>query len=536
MESSKTEEHVNNPYTAPPASILLIHPPVAKPSEPPAGIARLAGALKAHDIPYSLVDANVEAMLFLLQQPPLLHDTWTVRASRSLPTHLRNLRSMQLYGNVDKYRRAVNDVNRLLAAACQGFDCSPGLCDYHDSRLSPVRSQDLLFSAEHPQSNPFYKYMEKRLKPRIEASGAGVIGISVSYLSQALTAFSMAGFIKRYFTKMRVVMGGSLITSWMTNREWPNAFSGLVDRFVAGPGEEALLRLLCVPHDPGEVYSPVYEGFQRGDYLSPGLVIPYAASSGCYWARCSFCPERAEGNVYKPIPVSKAVGQLLAVAAQTKPDLIHLVDNAVSPAMLKALADHPPGAPWYGFARVTRELTDPDFCRGLMKSGCVMLKLGIESGDQKVLDYLEKGTTVEMSSLALKTLHSAGISTYVYLLFGTPPETRIEAEKTLIFTVAHRPFIDFLNLAIFNLPANAPEAAGLTTGEFYDGDCQLYVDFVHPDGWSRREVRRFLDKEFKREPAIASILRNQPPFFTSNHAPFLAMNKGSVQTHPAKHP
>jgi hypothetical protein len=33
-------------------------------------------------------------------------------------------------------------------------------------------------------------------------------------------------------------------------------------------------------------------------------------------------------------------------------------------------------------------------------------------------------------------------------------------------------------------------------------------------------IRQFLDKEFKRHPAIASILRRDPPVFTSNHAPF----------------
>ena len=33
-------------------------------------------------------------------------------------------------------------------------------------------------------------------------------------------------------------------------------------------------------------------------------------------------------------------------------------------------------------------LTDDDFCLALKKSGCVMLKLGIESGDEEVLDNL----------------------------------------------------------------------------------------------------------------------------------------------------
>ena len=53
------------------------------------------------------------------------------------------------------------------------------------------------------------------------------------------------------------------------------------------------------------------------------------------------------------------------------------------------------GVPWYGFARIGPPLTDPDFCMALKQAGCVMLKLGIESGDQGVLDSLEKGISVE---------------------------------------------------------------------------------------------------------------------------------------------
>ena len=55
---------------------------------------------------------------------------------------------------------------------------------------------------------------------------------------------------------------------------------------------------------------------------------------------------------------------------------------------------------------------------------------------------------------------------------------------------------------------------------FYDGDLSLYTDFVHPKGWNRGLVRNFLDREFKRHPAVAAILRRDPPLFTSNHAPF----------------
>jgi radical SAM superfamily enzyme YgiQ (UPF0313 family) len=199
---------------------------------------------------------------------------------------------------------------------------------------------------------------------------------------------------------------------------------------------------------------------------------------------------------------------------------LHLLDNAVTPSLLQALAENPPGMDWYGFARAEPLLAEPEFCRALRASGCVMLKLGLESGDQAVLDGLDKGIDLVLVEKVLAALAGAGIATYVYLLFGTPPETLAAARRTLEFVVQHQKEITFLNLAIFNLPLGSPEAATLELTGFYDGDLSLYQDFLHPAGWHRREVRRFLDREFRRHPAVAAILRRDPPFFTSNHAPF----------------
>jgi radical SAM superfamily enzyme YgiQ (UPF0313 family) len=168
-------------------------------------------------------------------------------------------------------------------------------------------------------------------------------------------------------------------------------------------------------------------------------------------------------------------------------------------------------------------LTDLDFCMALKRSGCVMLQLGVESGDQKILDSMRKGFDLETASSSLKTLKMAGIATYVYLLFGTPSETVAEARKTLEFIVKHGDQIDYLNLAIFNLPAYSHEVQELDTGDFYEGDLSLYRSFLHPRGWERKLVRQFLDREFRRHPAVISILRKTPPIFTSNHAPFFVM-------------
>jgi hypothetical protein len=518
--------------------ILLVHPPAAKACEAPGGLARLAGALRRRGVICRVWDANAEGQLALLTSAELAcreaDDTWTRRSARRLKENCASLRSWELYTNPDRYRRAAASVNRLLAAAAEPFNVRLSLGDYEADSLSPVRSADLMKAAAAPDDSPFHFWFRERLPELLEETIVTHVGFSINYLSQALTAFAMIGLIKRQYPFLRIIIGGGLITSWMRNIGRRNLFADFVDEVICGPGEEPLLAALGKSHDGGHD-RPDLEGFPLADYLAPGVILPYSASAGCWWRRCLFCPEPAEGNPYRPLPPERVAEDLHALTAQAKPALIHFLDNALSPALLKTLAEDPPGVPWYGFARVTPHLADHTFCRQLKESGCVMLKLGLESGDQGVLDALKKGVDLKTSAAVLTNLKEAGIATYVYLLFGTPAETPAAARRTLDFTAAHADRIGFLNLAVFNLPVDGPETEDLDTGEFYAGDLSLYRPFVHPQGWNRREVKRFLEKEFKKEPGIAAILRRTPPFFTSNHAPFFVM-ASSLSNSPASPP
>lgn len=539
--------------------MLLIFPPVAKPAEPPAGIARLAGALKAHGIPSRCLDMNLEGLLYLLGRSQTATDTWSRRAVKNVSKNVAALTNPDTYLSPDRYGRAVRDLGRVLELSGRERGIIAGLADYHDSNLSPIRSTDLIHAAEHPRKNLFYPYFKNRLpeiieqfftlrmrpatwssavsefeeNPENEKQGQRKIqfvGFSLNYLSQALCTFSMIGFIKKEFPEVRIVLGGGLVTSWMKRPGWKNSFVSLVDHLICGPGEGPLLSLLCKEETTRAHTAPAYESLPLEQYLSPGFILPYSASSGCYWNKCSFCPENAEATPYQPIDADTAVAEVQRLASATKPVLIHFLDNAISPALLDRLLDNPPGVPWYGFARVTRQLAGMDYCVALKRSGCAMLKLGLESGDQGVLDRMRKGIELGIVSQVLRNLKRAGIAAYVYLLFGTPVETIAEARKTAEFVIRHSDAITFLNLAIFNMPDCSTEAAGYETEEFYDADLSLYTGFRHPGGWNRKEVRLFLENEFKRHKAVASILKNEPPVFTSNHAAFFIRLPGSVKS------
>jgi hypothetical protein len=219
--------------------MILIHPPVAKPCEPPGGIARLSGALTAHGTNHILLDLNLEALLYTLYNAkPLINgqaDKWTSRSFRNLADNLAAIKDRYIYQNIDRYKRAVIDLNHAVENALNNNSIT-GLADFRDRELSPLRSTDLIRAAEQPEHNPYYPYFTKKLPEVIEQSSSTVIGFSLNYLSQAICTFAMIGFLKQQYPETTIILGGGLVTSWMTNPRWKSPFNGLVDRFISGPG------------------------------------------------------------------------------------------------------------------------------------------------------------------------------------------------------------------------------------------------------------------------------------------------------------
>ncbi len=490
--------------------MLLIYPPISKPCEPPAGIARLAGALRDHKVPYQLIDANIEAIHYIL------HKTYPKRGEK----YLQELQNPTHYENRDRYRNIVRSINKQLGHYSRPYQAALSLKNLRHKQLRPVQKKDLIQAFETPNLNPFYNYFTDELLPRIQAHPHHDIAISLIYLSQALTTFSLIGLIKKEIPDCRIIVGGGLMSTWMSHPNWDQPFKNIIDMTVSGPGEAALLSLYRKTVSKKAFFIPDYSQFFDNDYSAPERIMPYAASAGCYWRKCTFCPEQAEQNRFLPIPHQQTFETLQSFE---KAGLIHFLDNAIRPALLRRMAKHPLNIPWYGYVRFERLLLDPGFCTALKKSGCVMLQLGLESGDQQVLDQMQKGIELKQASRILGNLKRAGIAAYLYLLFGTPYESYESAQKTLAFVADHDDCIEFINPAIFNLPIFSNMAKTLTTEPFYCGDLSLYVNFKNPYGWHRGMVRQFLSKEFRKHPRIAPIMQRVPPVFTSGHAPFFAM-------------
>lgn len=74
---------------------------------------------------------------------------------------------------------------------------------------------------------------------------------------------------------------------------------------------------------------------------------------------------------------------------------------------------------------------DDSFLRKIRESGCVRLRMGLESGSPRILDMLTKGVTVAQSRQAVKMISKAGITPSASFMMGIPGETRRDILKTL---------------------------------------------------------------------------------------------------------
>ncbi|MFC1623650.1 B12-binding domain-containing radical SAM protein [Patescibacteria group bacterium] len=85
--------------------------------------------------------------------------------------------------------------------------------------------------------------------------------------------------------------------------------------------------------------------------------------------------------------------------------------------------------------------------REMIESGCSMIKLGIESGSQKVLDLMKKGTTLDQARNAAKLLNNSSTRWMAYVMVGVPGETSEDTNATMRFINEIKP--TYVSAAIY---------------------------------------------------------------------------------------
>lgn len=86
---------------------------------------------------------------------------------------------------------------------------------------------------------------------------------------------------------------------------------------------------------------------------------------------------------------------------------------------------------WICSSRV--DTVDEKLIRLMKKAGCHMIRLGIESGSQKILNNLKKGTTLKQAVNIFKICKRTKMEIHAHIMLGCPGETWETVHKTISF-------------------------------------------------------------------------------------------------------
>jgi radical SAM superfamily enzyme YgiQ (UPF0313 family) len=86
---------------------------------------------------------------------------------------------------------------------------------------------------------------------------------------------------------------------------------------------------------------------------------------------------------------------------------------------------------WIANARAN--MIDKETMALMKKAGCHMIKFGVESGVQHILDKVKKGTTLEQARKCFRWTHELGIETHAHVMLGMPGETEETMKATIRF-------------------------------------------------------------------------------------------------------
>jgi len=187
---------------------------------------------------------------------------------------------------------------------------------------------------------------------------------------------------------------------------------------------------------------PAWRHIDIGDYRDAGKLFPFLtliSGRGCY-GQCTFCqlPQVMNGRGYRARSVENVVGEI-AYDKRLFPRLQEIMfedDTLVMHATRDRLARlceemirRDFRLSWSANARV--DMDDLDILRLMKRSGCRMLCVGFEFGDQRILDNVKKGTTVAQMFSFAENARKAGIRIHGCFMFGGPGETPDTARKTI---------------------------------------------------------------------------------------------------------
>jgi anaerobic magnesium-protoporphyrin IX monomethyl ester cyclase len=278
--------------------------------------------------------------------------------------------------------------------------------------------------------------------------------------------------------------------------------------------------------------------------------INVATTRGCPF-KCNWCAKPIYGNKYNSRSPEKVVEEIAYLKDHFQPDHIWFCDDIFG---LK------PG--WVNrFAELMQQqninikfkiqcradlMVQENYVAALAKVGCEIVWMGAESGSQKILDAMEKGTKIEQIHEATKLLKKHGIKAAFFLQFGYPGEVMEDIQKTISMLLELMP--DDIGISVsYPLPGtkfyeNVKEQLKNKTNWTDSDELALMFKNTYPPQFYK-QLHRFVHKVYRRKQATESIKHIiSEPFSTNSgemkkalsilyYSPALYFNKFRLKKH-----
>ncbi len=261
------------------------------------------------------------------------------------------------------------------------------------------------------------------------------------------------------------------IVKTMTNGRDFSRFAGIWRRDAETGqmvgGERAPLRNL------DDVPVPDFSDFPWEKY--PNRIVPVLTGRGCGWGRCRFCSDvtSTAGRSFRSHSPSRVLEEVLRQRERYGVDLFVFSDLKLNSdlrvwrAILEGMQAAAPGSRWVASVHVNANgehgLSAGELRRAA-DSGCVRLTTGLESGSQRMLDAMAKGTDLKVTARMLRDASAAGISMRTTMILGYPGETAEDVRATDRFLRDHRGDLERVSLNRFQLMTGTPIEQQLRDG------------------------------------------------------------------------
>lgn len=199
----------------------------------------------------------------------------------------------------------------------------------------------------------------------------------------------------------------------------------------------------------------------------PVRIVPLMTGRGCQWDKCLFCSDviSTSGRTFRTRSVENVLQEMQEQARRHETTNFLFLDLKLNswPDMMRGIARgigrHVPGAEWVGTVHVDERIDNGLSYADLMAAtdgGMRRISFGLESGSQRLLDAMRKGSSVARNAAFIRDAHAAGLSIRCTMFKGFPGETASDMQATADFLDEHAPYLDRVRFNEFTLAQGTP--------------------------------------------------------------------------------